>query len=150
LVRESLGDSEASGDSEAVGVPDGEAEGEVVEPFVPPPEPPEPPEPPDGVAEGDEGDEGAVEDGDELGDELGDEEGDELDGLGLGDGLGVGVGVAERDTGGAMAGGTPDPAARSCCHDQPTEPPAGTVSEPTPADEYVQDDVEPSAHHSPQ
>ena len=46
--------------------------------------------------------------------------------------MGVDVGVDVFVTGGATPGGTLRPAARSCCHDQPTEPPAGTVSEPTP------------------
>ena len=37
---------------------------------------------------------------------------------------------ARRVTGGATAGGTLAPAVRSCCQDQPTEPPAGTVRRP--------------------
>jgi hypothetical protein len=141
LARESPGDSEASGDPEGLdGVPDGEAcgedpdppdEPEPLPPEVPPPapeglddglvdepeppEPPEPPLPPDGEAVG--------EDGDELGEELGDD---------VGDGVGEAVGLDERVTGGATDGGTLPPAGRSCCHDQPTEPPAGTVRLPAP------------------
>ena len=67
-----------------------------------------------------------------------------------GDGVGDGLGDDDWVTGGATPGGTAEPAARSCCHDHPTEPPAGTVSVPTPEDEYVQDPFEPSAHHRPQ
>ena len=57
--------------------------------------------------------------------------------MALDDGLAVGldVGVADAVTGGDTPGGTLPPAGRSCCHDQPTEPPDGTVSEPTPEDE---------------
>ena len=53
----------------------------------------------------------------------------------VGDGVGEDVGVDELSTGGATDGGTLPPAGRSCCHDQPTDPPAGTVREPTPEDE---------------
>jgi hypothetical protein len=95
------------------------------------PEPPDDPEPLDGLAVGDG-------EGLDVGDGVG-------DGVGVGDGL-----VVVRVTGGATAGGTLPPAGRSCCQDQPTEPPAGTVSEPTPEDEYVHEAFEPSAHQSPQ
>ena len=91
----------------------------------------EPPE--DGVAVGDEvgGLDGAVGEGDEVG-------------------LVLDVGAGAVTTGGATLGGTLVPAVRSCCHDQPTEPPAGTVRAPTPYDEYVHDAFEPSAHQRPQ
>lgn len=148
LDLESLGDSGASGDSEgALGAPEGLACGDEVgvEPPAPPLEPPplvgdglevgvglDDPDPFDGVAVGE----------DDVGLELGDEVGDEV---GVGDGL-----LEVRVTGGATPGGTLAPAARSCCQDHPTEPPAGTVSEPTPEDEYVHEAFEPSAHQSPQ
>lgn len=137
LVLESLGDSGARGDSEARGDSDGLACGdadEVGPPELPLPDPPpEPPlDPGEGLAVGED-----VEDVEDVGDEVG-------------DGLGVGVGVDERVTGGAMPGGALGPAARSCCHDQPSDPPSGTVAEPTPEDEYVHAAFEPSAHHSPQ
>ncbi len=58
------------------------------------------------------------------------------DGLGVGVALEVGDGLGEvRMTGGATPGGTVPPPAWSCCQDQPTEPPAGTVSAPTPEEE---------------
>jgi hypothetical protein len=137
LARESPGDSLASGDAEGLdGVPEGVDCGDEPEP------PPEAgdgladglddcdPPPPDGVAVGD--------DGEEVGDELGDD-------------VGVGVAVGVLDcTGGATPGGTAPLEARSCCQDQPTEPPAGTVSEPEAYDEYVHDPFDPSAHQSPQ
>jgi hypothetical protein len=150
--RESLGDSAPSGDSEgALGDPEGLACGDEdgvdppVLPLDPPPvvgdglevgegpdepEPPDDPEPPDGLAVG-EGEDG-------------------LD-VGVGDWVGDGDGLVDvRVTGGATAGGTLPPAGRSCCQDHPTEPPAGTVSDPTPEDEYVHEAFEPSAHQSPQ
>lgn len=149
---ESLGDSEARGDSEgSLGDPEvvtcgddeelGSAEppelplpdplpaGDGLAVGEPPLDPPDEPPPLDGVA---------------VGEEVGDV-GDDV-----GDGLGVGVGVEDRVTGGATAGGTLPLPARSCCQDQPTDPPSGTVREPTPEDEYVHDAFEPSAHHSPQ
>jgi hypothetical protein len=92
------------------------------EPDPPDPEPEPPPEP-------------------LVGDDVGEDVGEEV--------LGDWVGVAAW-TGGATLGGTLAPAARSCCQDHPTEPPAGTVSEPAPDDEYVHDAFEPSAHHRPQ
>ena len=86
-----------------------------------PPDPPVDPLPSDGVAVGEE-----VE-GVGVGlDDVGEEDGEEGEGL-------EGVDVAV--TGGKTPGGTLEPAARSCCHDQPTDPPAGTVNEPTPEDE---------------
>ncbi len=102
------------------------------EPVLPPLPPPAPGvglddcDPPfDGVAVGDE----PVED--ELGDDVGDDElGDEV-----GDGVGDGVGVAVGITGGATPGGTAPLFSRPCCHDRPTEPPAGTVRPPMPYDE---------------
>jgi hypothetical protein len=132
LDRESPGDSEASGDSEGDdGEPVGLACAEVDPPGLLPPlaeglDDGDPP-PPDGVAVGDE----PVEDelGDEVGDdELGDEVGDEV-GLGVDDGVGVAA------TGGATPGDTAPLFSRSCCHDRPTEPPAGTVRPPMPYDE---------------
>lgn len=64
---------------------------------------------------------------------LGEEDGDDVcEGDDVGEGEGVDVGVEVFITGGATAGGTLEPAGRSCCHDQPTDPPAGTVSDPTP------------------
>ena len=63
-------------------------------------------------------------DGDEVGEELG-----EAVGVEVGDGDGLDGAVV---TGGATAGGTLVPAVRSCCHDHPTDPPAGTVSDITP------------------
>ncbi len=157
--RESLGDSEATGDSErSLGVPEGVACGDADEPeppeapalpalppepfpelgdglldWEPPPDPPVDPPPLDGVAVGE----------DDVGDAVG-------EGEAVGDGLGLGVAVAVRETGGATLGGTPAPDGRSCCHDHPTDPPAGTVSAPTPEEEKVHDAFEPSAHHSPQ
>ncbi len=65
--------------------------------------------------------------------DVGEGDGEEGDGEEVGVGLDVGVGVLV--TGGATPGGTLFPAVRSCCQDQPTEPPAGTVSEPTPYEE---------------
>lgn len=55
-------------------------------------------------------------------------------GLAVGEEVGDGeaVGVDAGLTGGATPGGTMVPAVRSCCHDQPTDPPEGTVSAPTP------------------
>jgi hypothetical protein len=83
------------------------------DPLPPDPLPPEPlPEPPSG-----------------LGEEVGL---DVCDGEDVGVGEGVDVVVAVLVTGGAVPGGTLAPAARSCCQDHPTEPPAGTVSDPTP------------------
>ena len=154
LDRESLGDSTPSGDPEgALGEPEGLACGDelgVDPPVLPPdppplvgdglavgvglddPVPPDDPDPPDGLAVGE----------DEVGLDVGD---------GVGDWVGVGDGlVVVRVTGGATEGGTLPPAGRSCCQDHPTEPPAGTVSEPTPEDEYVHEAFEPSAHQSPQ
>ncbi len=136
LACESPGDSEADGDSAGLdGDPDGDASGDEPAPpapdpplpDVPPPDPeglgdgvddePEPPEPPLPA----DGEDVGEDDGDELGDELGDS-----------DGVGVAVGVAERSTGGSTDGGTLPPDGRSCCHDQPTEPPAGMVRLPAP------------------
>jgi hypothetical protein len=96
-------------------------------PEPPPDPPPEPLEPPAAPPElGDpvgEDDVGEDDEGEDEGEEVGDDEvGDEL---GDGDGL-------EEDTGGATPGGTLPPDGRSCCQAQPTEPPAGTVSPPTP------------------
>ncbi len=157
VARESPGDSEARGDSdgragdaEGVACGDDDEPPEPVEPPVPPPLPlPPPPAPGVGVADCDP----PPLEGGEVGDALGDADGDDAgDGDELGDVLGVGVavGVVERKTGGATSGGTLEPAARSCCHDQPTEPPAGTVKLPAPYDEYVHDAVDPSAHQRPQ
>ncbi len=163
LDRESLGDSEARGDSEGSlddldGVAWGDAEGlgsaEPPEPpELPSPEPlPEPlPEPPpdpwDGLAVGVpplEPPDPPPLDGVAVGEKAGDED--------VGDDVGDGLGVEVDDcvTGGAMPGGTTPLDWRSCCHDQPTDPPSGTVSEPTLEDEYAHDAFEPSAHHSPQ
>jgi hypothetical protein len=158
LRCESPGDSLAIGDSEGVldadgeeddGLDDGLDEGLA-------PEPPEPPEPPDGEGEllgwdpppdpeplpppdpeplpppepePDPPPEPPPEPPPGLGEEVGD---DVWDGVEVGEGVGVDVGVDVFVTGGATPGGTLDPAARSCCHDHATEPPAGTVSEPTP------------------
>lgn len=82
------------------------------------PDPPDPlPDPPDPVPP-------------ELGEAVGEVvcDGDEV---AVGVGVGVGVAVVFV-TGGATLGGTLVEVVRSCCHDHPTEPPAGTVSEPTP------------------
>ena len=145
LDRESLGDSEARGDSDGSlddsdGVACGDAEGlgSAEPPELPAPEPlPEPlPEPPpdpgDGLAVGVpplEPPDPPPLDGVAVGEAAWDEDvGDDV-----GDGLGVEV--VDRVTGGAMAGGTLPLPARSCCHDQPTDPPSGTVSEPTLEDE---------------
>ena len=164
LVLESLGDSVPSGDSEGVlGDPEAVDCGDGDEVCDDPPEPPLPVEPPplvgDGLDVGDGPDEpGPVDEPDPpedpdppdpdppepdplVGDDVGEDVGEDV----LGDWVGVAVW-----TGGATPGGTLAPAARSCCHDQPTDPPAGTVSEPTPDDEYVQDALVPSAHHRPQ
>jgi hypothetical protein len=156
LAFESPGDSDAKGLSDgSLGVADGVAEldaegdfvGEVegdfvgdavglepdvpdppdppdpVEPPVPPPEPPVlPPPPDDGVAVGE----------------------------GVGDAVGDGVEVVPEVTGGATPGGTVPPAGRSCCQENPTDPPDGTVSPPAPYDEYVHEAWDPSAHQSPQ
>lgn len=135
LLRESPGDSGASGDSEALGDPEGLLEDDGLGEAVPP-------APPDGLAVGL---------GFGVGVGVGVEDADGLEGLDaeadgdeVGEGLGeaVGDGVCEGDgldeaaaTGGATLGGTLAPDARSCCQDQPTEPPAGTVSEPTPYEE---------------
>lgn len=148
---ESLGDSEARGDSEGslgdaeeVACGDEDELGSAEPPELPLPDPlPEPPPAGDGLAVGepalDPPDDPPPLDGVAVGEEVGD----------VGDGLGVEVGV-DRVTGGATAGGTLPLPARSCCHDQPTDPPSGTVNEPTPEDEYVHEAFEPSAHHSPQ
>jgi hypothetical protein len=171
VVLESLGDSVPSGDSEGVlGDPDGVACGDGDELCDDPPEPPLPVEPPplvgDGLDVGDGPDEpGPFDDPDPpedpdppdpdppdpdppepdpeplVGDDVGEVVGEDV--------LGDWVGVAAW-TGGATPGGTLVPAVRSCCQDHPTEPPAGTVSEPAPDDEYVHDAFEPSAHHRPQ
>jgi hypothetical protein len=112
LDLESPGDSEARGDSDgSVGDPGDVACGDEDEP----PGLPVLPDPPPDVGDG-------------------------LVGVGLDDPPfdGVAVGeedglvVAERVTGGATPGGALSPAARSCCHDHPTDPPAGTVRPPTP------------------
>lgn len=84
------------------------------------------PDPPDGL------DVGLV-DGDGLDDADGEAVGDGLDEA-VGEAVGEGLDDADVVTGGATPGGTLEPA-RSCCHDHPTEPPAGTVSPPTPYDE---------------
>jgi hypothetical protein len=57
------------------------------------------------------------------------------DGVAVADGVSLGVGVDVGATGGATPGGTAPLFSRSCCHDQPTDPPAGTVRPPTPEDE---------------
>lgn len=88
------------------------------EPLDEPEVPPEVPDPPEGLAVGLGGE---LEDGLDVG----------LD-VGVEVGLGVAVGVVDRCTCGAMPGGTLVPALRSCCHDQATDPPAGTTSPPTP------------------
>jgi hypothetical protein len=144
LVLESLGDSTPSGESEGVlGEPEGLACGDGEEVCDDPLGLPLPPELPPLVG-----------DGLEVGDGLVDPE--PLDGLAVGedvvgDWVGVGDGLVDvRVTGGATAGGTLPPAGRSCCQDHPTDPPAGTVSEPAPEDEYVHEACEPSAHHNPQ
>ena len=122
-----------------MGDEDEDPDGDGDEDDVPEPPPPEPvvglvgdglvePPPPDGVAVGD----GLL-----VG-----------DGLDVGDSLGEGVDVGA--SGGATPGGTAPLFSRSCCHDQPTDPPAGTVRPPTPDDEYVHVALEPSAHHRPQ
>jgi hypothetical protein len=169
LRRESPGDSPATGDPD--GLPDAEAEtdaegddaGEAEDGLDDGlgPEPPEPlPVPPEGD-EGLLGEEPPVDPPeplplpdplpDPLPPGLGEAVGEVVcDGVDVGVGEGDDVGVEVFIRGGATAGGTLAPAARSCCHDQPTDPPAGTVSEPTPYDEYVQDAFEPSAHHRPQ
>jgi hypothetical protein len=72
-----------------------------------------------------------------------------LVGVAVGDAVAVGLGEVSI-TGGTTPGATGPLADRSCCHDQATDPPAGTVSAPTLEDEYVHDAFEPSAHHSPQ
>jgi hypothetical protein len=126
----------------AEGVAEGDVDGEAdaVEPPAPepepapdPPDPPDPPEPPPEPVVGLVG-EGLAEPlpplvGVAVGDGV-----DEVVGDALGEAVGVGDGV-EAATGGATLGGTLVPAVRSCCHDQPTDPPAGTVREPTPEDE---------------
>ena len=63
--------------------------------------------------------------------------------LGLRVGEGAGAGRAFGVTRGAALPSPP-------CHDRATYPPAGTVSEPTPAEEYVQLPDLPSDHHSDQ
>src|SRR6478609_511964 len=147
LRGESPGDSLASGDGEGVpdaegdedvdgldvldGLGDGELPPPLPLPFPPPFPPPLPPPPPVEPL---------------VGPEVGEGVGLELDGS---DVVGLAVGVAGL-TGGGTAGGTPPPAGRSCCHAQPTEPPAGTIRPPTPEDENVQDDDVPSDHHRPQ
>ena len=149
LACESPGDSEARGDSEGVdGEPDGLASGDECRSSrcCPPPAPGDglddcDPPPLDGVAVGDE----PV--GDELGDDVGD---DEASGDEVGDDVGEGVATERAATGGATPGGTAPLFSRSCCHDKPTEPPAGTVRPPTPEEEYVHEACEPSAHQSPQ
>lgn len=152
LACESPGDSEAEGDPEGLaGELDGDACGEESEPpdepaplppGAPPPEPvgvgdgldeepdppdPLPPEPPDPPPP----EPPLPPDGEDVGDGDGDEPGAELAGS---DGVGVAVGVAWC-TGGETLGETAPVAPRSCCQDQPTEPPAGTVSEPAEYDE---------------
>jgi hypothetical protein len=125
LSVESPGDSGATGGSDALGepeepegLPDGDDPGVAV-----------PPVPPDGLDVGlEEGDGLDEPDGDAVGEGLDEAVGDEV---GEGDGLDDAAVVM----GGATAGGTVAPDARSCCQDQPTDPPAGTVSEPTPYDE---------------
>ncbi|SEB28619.1 hypothetical protein SAMN04489844_0066 [Nocardioides exalbidus] len=132
---DSEGNSDADGEPD--GVADGEAEGEVVDPD-PPPLPPLPPLPPPGVGV-------AVGELEPPPPEppVGVADGDEV-------GVGVDVGLGEAGfTGGATPGGTAEPDGRSCCQDQPTEPPAGTVRPPTPDDEYVHEARVPSAHHRP-
>lgn len=123
LVRESLGDSGARGDSDGSdaadsdGVAAGGEVGEVVgdglldcDPFPDPLfEPPSP---------------AGLDVGEDVGEEVGEEDG-EL--VGAEDGDGVGDGEA-ANTGGATAGGAALPL--PCFHAQPTEPPAGTVREP--------------------
>jgi hypothetical protein len=132
LGRESPGDSEASGDfdglsdglpdalpdalseGEDVGEPDGDVEGVAEEDGVDPepPLPPLPPLPPPGV-----GVTVGVVDGEVVGVELV---------------LGDDVGVAGF-TGGATPGAAAFPG--PCFHDQPTDPPAGTISPPAPEEE---------------
>jgi hypothetical protein len=127
LAGESPGDSLARGDSEGSldGVDEALAEGlaEGDEPVLPPPFlPPLPPE------VGDEVGDGVLDPVDPSppveGDEVGVEEGEDV--------VGVAVGVLGA-TGGAAPGGAALPV--PCFQDQPTEPPAGTISPPTPADE---------------
>ncbi len=67
--------------------------------------------------------------------------------VGSGDGLDVGV---RSCTGAATPGGTTPLDPRSCCHDQPTDPPAGTTSPPTPEVEKVHEPEVPLDHHRPQ
>ena len=133
LRRESLSDSGASGVPDALGEPDGAASGDAlgeVDALAPP----------DGFEVGlEDGDGLEVPDeepdvdvvGADVGLGLDDDEGDDV-GEDVGEEVGDGLGEAEDVTGAATPGGTLAPAARSCCHDQPTDPPAGTVSEPTP------------------
>lgn len=133
--RESLRGSGASGVLDALGEPEGDASGEALGDA-------DPLDPPDGFEVGlDDGDglevpdDGPEVDPDEepdgelVGDDVGDGPDDDV-GEEVGDG--DGLGEEEAVTGAATPGGTLAPAARSCCHDQPTDPPAGTVSEPTP------------------
>jgi len=133
LSPESPGDSGARVDSD--GVASGLAD-ESDDPVLAEPPPGPTPDPPPPLGVGVVGDgldeppplEGAV--GDAEADAVGDE-------LGVGElvVVGVGVGVASAITGGVTPGGTLVPAVRSCCQDQPTEPPSGTVRDPTPYDE---------------
>jgi hypothetical protein len=69
-----------------------------------------------------------------VGEELGDvgDDGDEVGDEGA-DAVGEGVDDgAAAATGGATPGGTAPLFSRSCCHERPTEPPAGTVRPPMP------------------
>jgi hypothetical protein len=119
LVRESLGDSGATGDSDGSdaadsdGVAAGDDVGALGDGLLdcdPLPDPLFEPPSPVGLDDGDDGD----------GEDVGEEDG-ELVGDGVGDG-------EAASTGGATAGGAALPL--PCFHAQPIEPPAGTVREP--------------------
>ncbi|WP_231249752.1 hypothetical protein [Nocardioides furvisabuli] len=128
-VRESLGDSGARSDSDGSDAADsadvaaGDEVGALGEGLLdcdPLPDPLFEPPLPDGLDDED--------DGEDVGVDVGVEDGEEDDELvGAEDGDGVGDGET-ANTGGATAGGAALPL--PCFHAQPTEPPAGTVSEP--------------------